>query len=336
MKSHGISYLIIFMSALFFSACSGKRKADLTGIDFDITIERFDSAFWTLDTTQIETSFKNLSLRYPSFSQTYLHDVVRFGAPDDPQTHMIYKKFRNDTAVQRLYNDELSCYSNISDIEQELTDAFRRAKYFFPDLATPKVYAHASGLNTNVILGNDFLSVSLDNYLGKDYVIYSLIGIYEYQRQNMTRENITSDCILTWLINSFPYIRPEFSLLEDMIYRGKIVYTASLLLPEADENILLGYTAEQLKWMENNEAELWKLIIDNKVLYETDALIKGSYLNDGPFTLPFSRESPGRGGVFFGYKIVESYMKHNRTITPLQLILQNDAQIILTKSKYRP
>lgn len=336
MKLNRLSYLIVTLFAIIAVACSPKRKADLTGIDFDIKIVRFDSALWYLDTADIAASFHNLEAQYPDFTNIYLDNVITFGTADDPITHTTYRHFRNDTAVQRLYNDELRYYSDISDIEEELTDAFRRAKYFFPKLNTPKIYAHASGLNTNVLYCGNFMSISLDNYMGADYDVYSLAGIYNYQRQNMTRENIASDCIMTWLINSFPYMRADFSLLEDMVYRGKIVYLSSILLPETKDHTLLGYTPEQWEWMETNESELWTLMIDNKVLYQADGFTKNSYLNDGPFTMPFSQESPGRGGVYFGYKIVDSYMRHNQSVTPLQLMMQNDAQIILTQSKYRP
>jgi hypothetical protein len=44
--------------------------------------------------------------------------------------------------------------------------------------------------------------------------------------------------------------------------------------------------------------------------------------------------SPGRIGVWMGWQIVNSYMKHNDV--SLQELLKIDEDIIFTKSKYKP
>ena len=93
-----------------------KRYADLSGIDFDIKIERFDSAFWGLDTTRVAEEFARLVAEHPNITPIYTENVVRFGAPDAEITHQTYKYFRRDSAVQLLYNDALRIYSDMSDI----------------------------------------------------------------------------------------------------------------------------------------------------------------------------------------------------------------------------
>lgn len=328
--------LLAIVAALL-SSCTGGtlRKADIEGIDLTLRVERFDSAFWTIDTTNIGGEMHLLEENFPGITPIYLENVVNFGAADAEITHHTYRLFRRDTAVQHLYTDCLNAYSNISDINHALTDAFRRARYFFPHIATPRLYCHVSGFNQSVVVGEGFISLSLDNYLGADYPIYTLIGIYEYQRTNMVRAKVVPDYIVGWLSSEY-YQRPHSSLLDDMIYHGKILYAANCLLPSTPENVIMGYSAEQWEWMSTREPELWNMMVGSRALYETNALVKGQYLNDGPFTLPFSQESPARGGAYMGWQIVKSFMKNNRSVSLQQLMEIADAQSILARSGYKP
>lgn len=330
--------IIILLVSLSIVSCSHeKRHADLNGIDLEISIERFDSAFWTIDTANIANSFAQLNRQYPNITPIYLEHVLRFGHSDSASTHETYLKFRNDTNVIHLYSDALSIYKNVDDIEQSLTTAFQRAKFFFPNLATPQIYTHVSGLNQSIVVGEGFLSLSIDNYLGEDYPLYETINIYNYQRCNMRREKISSDYLAAWLSSEFtPNNIGSQNLLNDIIYRGKILYTISVLLPETPEHIIMGYTPEQWEWAKANESRMWGTLMENKHLFATDIITKGRYTNDGPFTLPFTQDSPSRGGVFIGWQIVENWMKKNSNITLMQLMLEQDAQKILAGSNYRP
>ena len=51
----------------------------LTEIDFDVKIERFDSAFWILDTTQMAEEFVRLQTEYPDITPIYTENVVQIG-----------------------------------------------------------------------------------------------------------------------------------------------------------------------------------------------------------------------------------------------------------------
>lgn len=329
--------IIIIIAAIILTACNtSNRKADLRGIDFDVNIMRFDSAFWALDTTNLPLAFERLEAEYPNITYDYLTRVVNFGEPNNPVTHETYLHFVNDTNVQRLYNDALEYYKSIDIHEQDLTMAFRRAKYYFPNIEIPKIYTHVSGFNQNIIIGYDFISLSIDNYLGSDYDIYQKIGIYEYQKANMCEEKIVPDYLAAWLTAEFPLYSLDKNLLADIIYRGKIHYVISQLLPNTPKEVIMGYTPEQWSWVKKNEKNMWEMLMATKNLYATDLITRGRYTNDGPFTLPFTQESPSRAGIYLGWQIVDSYMRNNPSISVMQLMQQPNAQIILTESKYRP
>ena len=328
-------YVIVIISFALISCKREKRRADLTGIECDIKIERFDSLFWGLDTTRLVEEFAKLQAEHPNITPIYTENVVQFGHPDSAITHDTYKLFRSNKEVGKLYEDALKIYADVSDIEKDLTEAFRRAKYFLPQFPTPRVYCHVSGLNQSLIVDEEFISLSIDNYLGADYQLYKEIGIYKYQRPNMRREKVAPDYITAWLSSEFSNSLAD-NLLSDMIRYGKILYTVSVLLPKTPERVIMGYSEEQWEWVKKNEANMWNALTASKDLYTTSMMIKNQYIGDGPFTKPFTQESPGRAGTYIGWRIVENYMKHNPQISIQQLLQQPDAQMILNNSNYRP
>ena len=97
------------------------------------------------------------------------------------------------------------------------------------------------------------------------------------------------------------------------------------------------YIGEEIgnKILTKNEVD-FTFIMDKKDLYKTDPLVLTSYLNDGPFTAEISQQSPGRLGMWVGWRIVESYMNHHPEVTIEALLADGDAQRILEQSYYKP
>lgn len=326
--------IALFLIALF-ASCSKeiKRTADISGMDIDFHIQRFDSSFWFLDTVDLQKSMTLLSVQYPEMGKIYTEYVMRMGSIGSDTAATEYRNFRKYPAVVKVYESTLEEYSDLSDIEKELEPALLRLQVFMPQIAIPRFYTHISFFNQNIIVGEGFISLSLDNYMGPDYCYYDSVAIHQYLRPNMRREKITSDYLTAILASELP-LDPSSNLLTDMIFHGKILYTVSCLLPEAPENIILGYTVEQMAWAEKNEKEMWKQIVGNHTIYTTNVIDKAKFTRDAPFTQPFGQDSPGRLGAYLGYKIVCSYMRHNQKVTIAQLLQNQDAQDILNHSNY--
>lgn len=321
---------------MLFACSNEKREADISGIELEVKIGRFDIDFWNLDTLDIPSELLRLEKKYPELLPIYLERIVEFGKVTDTITASTILSFYKDTAVINLYTDELAAFADVSDIEAKLTDAFKRACYFFPDKATPQFCLHVSGLNQSLVVGENFISLSADNYLGSDYSLYKRVMIYNYLRPNMCREKIVSDYVTAFLVSEFPFVSQQRQLLDEMIYRGKIMYVQSLLLPNEPERLLMGYTSEQWAWAEKYEKEVWLTMLGKQHLFSHDPMLVVQYLNDAPFTTPISQESPGRLGVYIGWQIVEDYMKRERNVTPAELMKDFDYRKIFQKSGYKP
>ena len=99
---------------------------------------------------------------------------------------------------------------------------------------------------------------------------------------------------------------------------------------------IMGWTKEQWNWCMQNERAIWHLVMDKRDLFKTESLVLTNYLNDGPFTSEISQDSPGRLGIWLGWRIVQSYMEHNENVTLQELMAEPDAQKILEESYYKP
>jgi uncharacterized protein YjaZ len=121
-----------------------------------------------------------------------------------------------------------------------------------------------------------------------------------------------------------------------MLYKGKVLYTLEKLLPELNDTVKFGYSKAQLDWCIKNESKIWSHFIEKKLLF---AALRGDsfkYINEGPFTAGFPRESPGKIGVWLGYQIIKKYIDQHPNITLKQLYENHNAQQILSQSKYKP
>jgi uncharacterized protein YjaZ len=108
------------------------------------------------------------------------------------------------------------------------------------------------------------------------------------------------------------------------------------MLPSLHDSLKTGYSADQLKWCEQNEAKIWAFFIERKLLFSADPSEYVKYVNDGPTTSGFPPESPGKIGAWIGYRIVKAYMDKNNDITLSGLLKEQDAVKVLEKSSYKP
>ena len=101
-----------------------------------------------------------------------------------------------------------------------------------------------------------------------------------------------------------------------------------------DKRNLIGYTPAQLQWNEEHEPRIWKYMVEQNHLYEQNNLTINKYINDAPYTLTLSPDSPGRVGAWMGWQIVSAYMEKNQV--PMIELFRTDSQKILKESGYNP
>ena len=152
----------------------------------------------------------------------------------------------------------------------------------------------------------------------------------------MRKEYIVNDLVHAWMSKTFPNNNKSGTLLNEMVYQGKLLYLADAMMPEVNDSIKIGFTKKQLDWCNNHVKDVWGYMIKNKFLYSNDMAMVTKFTGEGPFTTGFVKESPARAGVWIGWKIVREYMNTHPEITLEQLMQENDPQKILSLSNYKP
>ncbi|HTH82677.1 MAG TPA: gliding motility lipoprotein GldB [Mucilaginibacter sp.] len=333
---------LIFFTGLLLSACSHGKKVDVSNIPIDVKIERFDKDFDAMRTKPMAQQAAYLQKTYGRFYNDYMELLMSASATDTAYFKTLRQDIFGGQAYTDLKHDVDAAYpGDMSKQNEELTDAFRRIKYYFPNKKTPRVYAYFSGFKAQTTIGDGYVGIGLDLFLGANSRFYpALTEVFpRYMSRRFNAENITPRVVEGIAREDmFPESDNDKSLLSKMVYAGKILYFMDQVLPDVGDTTKIGYTTKQLKWCTDYEPKIWGYFLEENLLYETDYQKIQTYLNEAPFTpeLGERNESAPKLGVWVGWQIVRKYMDKHPEITLPQLMREPDAQKILNESKYRP
>lgn len=313
------NYLLLFVLVLFFSCTKeNKLNVDVSGIDANIDIRRFEQVFYTASKEDLP-KIKN------EFREVFPHDI-----------DSIWIAKMQDKDELELYDAVQKVFPDFNFEKDQLEELIKHIKYYYPKFTAPVIITVISNipLEQKVILDNNTLYISLDVFLGSDNPFY---GDYPgYIKQNLTKEHLIVAVAKTFAEQTqFNVVNRTF--VTRMIQRGKLLYTINAFLPNINEHEKMGYTEQQLNWNVLNEEMIWRYFIENELLYSTEPKLDRRFLNEAPFSkfyLDIDTQSPGRIGEWLGLQIVKSYMNNNDL--SLQELLKMDNEIIFKKSKYKP
>jgi hypothetical protein len=335
MKRVGFVFLLLGFAL---TACKNNRldDIDVSKIDVNIAVQRFDKDLFTIKPDSLEAQLPALKEKYPQFADLFFEGIIRIGKPENPMYYKFIHSFLTDTMVNNSRGKVEKVFPNLDGLNITLTDAFKRYRYHFPTHKLPTVVSYISGYNLSVAIDENVVAVGLDRYLGSNTPQYNMLGIPRYMANKMIPEKIRSDIVRACLYGEFAFNDSVDNLLSNMIYEGELIYITRHLLPNEPEHLIHGFAEEQLRWCKKNEQDMWTYLIENKLLFTTNTLDINKFVNDAPFTSGFPQESPGRAAVWIGYRIVESLMQRNEQMTLEELMSIKDYQRILNMARYKP
>lgn len=328
--------LLLFCAGLF-SGCSQKDQ-NHTNIALRYQSFPFYKDYIALDTQHIGESLTKLEKKYPHFLNFYLDTVMSLNMHGQfSDTNKVFNSLLTFKDYRHLFDTVLQVFPNTKEQDQAIITAFKNLKYNDSSFRIPtKVYYFISYLNNSAFTYSDtVLGVGLDMFLGRNFKPYESVGIPAYATIRFTKENIPVWACRVVYENRFPFNPDNKNLLDLMVEKGKEIYFLKKCLPEIPEHLLLGFTEEQMKWCNENEALIYNFFIQHKLLYETRLQEIMRYVLDGPNTPGFAPESPGNLGTFIGWKIITDYAKNEKA--DLETVLkQQDPQLILREANYKP
>jgi hypothetical protein len=246
--------------------------------------------------------------------------------------------YLQDPYVKVLYDSTEKKYSDINDIEKQLTEAFKYYRYYFPHNTVPDVITYIDGPPYGLTYQDNILGIGLDGYLGERFPAYTLRPdpVPLFALRKFKKEYIVPNTMNVLATGVYDFDMNEHKMIDAMVFKGKVLYFVKKMLPDTPDSLIFGYADSTLTWLNRNERNVWQFFIEKKLLYETDPLIFSKYINDAPSTSGMPPEAPGNVACWVGYKIVEEYMKSKSGVTLEQLMNNTDAQKILEDSGYKP
>lgn len=200
--------------------------------------------------------------------------------------------------------------------------------YTYVDLIEPEIMFPPGGI----------ILIPLHGYLGKGHEAYD--GEYNYLLQRHDPENIPVD-VFRQIAKDYHLNKlsnEDRTLLARMLYEAKMVMFIHSVLGEEAVRYALGFSQEDMEFMEMYESEIWHLMLNENLLFNQSDDVKRNLVEPAPFSkfgTPMDRKIPGKSAVWFGWQIIKAYWLNNPYLD-LTDILETDAQLLFKESGYRP
>jgi hypothetical protein len=333
--------LAFFFVATVVVGCSNESKQpNVSNIEADLSVSRFEKDLFAIDTNQIEVGMEALITKYPDFGRKFNSIILGMDTRWSNDTAANYLK--GFLSTYRSVNDSVQqVFSNFAPYEKKLEQSVQYLRYYFPNYPAPKrIITYVGPLDGfGDILDEGTIIVGLHLHLGKDFSLYKEDWVRQaypdYISNRFTPDYITVNAMKNIVLDMYPEVAEDKSLIVQMIEKGKRLMLLQQLVPFAADYHIIGYTSKQYKECMEREALIWDLFVQNGFLQSIDNSIIKNYVGEGPKTQELGEASPGNIGSFCGWQIVKKYRQKYPDLS-LDSIMKTDAELIFEKTKYKP
>lgn len=329
--------LLFTATIVLFFSCRNKDAPDVSHIRVDVQIDRFEKAFFAIDTTHLGGGLAHLRNAYPNFYPTFMRDILQVNPGDTANFPIIKTIIRS----YHSFNDSIQKkYSSLDWLQLELNYSFQYVKYYYPNYNVPRIITFIGTLDApGVVLAPGYLAIGLQQYAGKNFSAYQTADVQQlypaYISRRFDREYISVNCMKAVADDIYPDQSVGRPLIEQMVEKGKQWYLLDHFSPDAPDSAKTGYTQKQLDWVEENEGNAWAYMVKNENLYSIEPHVVQNYIGEAPFTQNMPETSPGNIGQWIGWRIVQEFAERNKKLT-LRQVLQTPARAVFEGAKYRP
>ena len=337
---------LLFVISISLCACKndkGKDIPDVSAINAAIDLKRFDQSLFSLDTNDVSAGLSRLEQEYGEFAAIYFGQIL--GSKDQriaPEGHETYVKgFLAHPGARQLYDTTQVIYPDLAGVEQDLEQAFRFFKYYFPEQPlSGEVVTYISEYTIGGFLyGENSIGIGLDFYLGESYPYQQYIpanpNFSAYLTRTFNQDHIAMKSVKL-LVQDLLGSTSGNQLLDHMIHNGKELYLLDRLLPHLPDSVKLEYSQQQVDWVNENEANIWAYLIAEDLIYSPELDKFRKYVEYSPNSPGMPEEAPGRTASWLGWQIVKAFMDRHPEMSLQELINLRDGQVIMDQSKYKP
>lgn len=330
-------YLILIS---VFVSCGDSKGPDVSHIEVNLPIERFEESFFTIDTNHIPAGLQSVAQKHPDFYIDFMKELLGVsGEINDTTTLFVTKEFLR--GYLPIFDSLRPKFRDLEWLKNDLEDGYRHVKYYFPSYKSGKAITFIGPFDMpGTALTSTGLAIGLHQYAGRNFSVYqSAVGqqlFPNYISRRFEPEYITANCMKAVVLDMFPDRSTGKGLIEQMIEKGKQWWLLDKFLPEMHDSLKTGYTANQVEFCKRNEGLIWQTIITNeKDLYTIEPVSIQTYIGEAPFTQNMGENSPGNIGPWVGWQIVKKFESRNLDLD-FGTIMSTEPRKILDEARYKP
>ena len=159
---------LFFLIALFISACNNKKEVDISNIQLEVHVERFDQELGKLNSQNLSKEAPRLAKKYGAFYYDFMDGMLGAGNAHDTSYYTNLRTILATPDYKALREEVSAKYPDLNKTEEELEDAFKHIKYYYPNQKLPRLISFLSGFSVQTPIGNDYIGIGLDMFLGAD------------------------------------------------------------------------------------------------------------------------------------------------------------------------
>ena len=133
-----------------------------------VEVVRYDRLESRYLTTGDFSALQQMNVDYPIVTRTLVENVLKLGAVYEPDINSKFLNFYQDSILQTVIADTETEYANMMDVNESLSSAFDKLQSLIPSVKKPEIYTLIGALDQSIIVGDNYIGVCLDKYLGKD------------------------------------------------------------------------------------------------------------------------------------------------------------------------
>lgn len=290
--------LFIFLSVVFFSSLLAQEYADWR-MDF----VRLDSLYYKAAVSSKPKEEMDALVRHDPFTADWLaYRVLDPNAEEEDPAEVFVRMYRHPQLL-KLYTDTENHFDTqlLDSLSLKIEQAFFKLHLLDPQMSIPHYVAfHVSGFQQSIVTLPDWVSISIDKYIGPDYPLYKKF-FSDYSRQTMSHDYIVRDAVLGWICSECPMPRDSVLTLRTQLeYWGRIYNLMSEIFSEASEEWLFGFTTDQLHWMKQNKKRLLKNAIERGEMDSSQPAVTDRYFKELPPDHLLPLEAPRLIGYWLG------------------------------------
>lgn len=339
-KKAAVLTVCYFLATIWYGcAPKNSRTIDVSNEKIQVKSIRYDRALFACDTNRLPVDINKLGTTYPDFSSVYFSSLTGLRTSSNDDTfYSSLRNFLTNKDIKGLMDTVNKHFPDMKKTDAELEDLFKHIHYYYPSQKYEQVYYFISGLKYwKAITIDTLIGVGLDMFLGKEYPYYASVQIPKYQTERMEPKFIPVFVAKVIYERTHPIVNENKNLLDLMLQNGKELLFTEYMLPNKNEEDVIGYTPEQWKWCEDNEELIWNFFVKKNLLYSSQWQQIMPFLTDGPTTSGMPPESPSNIASWVGLKILKSYWaKHPEEKLQTIISISSSPQKILEESKYNP